>query len=101
MEDKTFELLSKMYSDFSEFKKDLTVNVKDLTVKVDDLSNVVIKIENVHGQKLEALFDGWKQNTEQLERIEDDTKGIRKDLSTVELITANNWSDIAKLKSVK
>jgi hypothetical protein len=30
-----------MYSEFSQFKK-------DITVKVDTLSNVVMKIENVH-----------------------------------------------------
>src|SRR5665648_50402 len=28
-------------------------------------------------------------------------KNMRKDLSTVEIMTANNWGDIAKLKSVK
>ena len=27
--------------------------------------------------------------------------GIREDLSTVELVTANNYKDIAKLKAVK
>ena len=28
-------------------------------------------------------------------------KNIRKDLSNIEVITASNWGDIAKLKSVK
>ena len=28
-------------------------------------------------------------------------KNMRKDLCTVEIMTANNWGDIAKLKSVK
>ena len=28
-------------------------------------------------------------------------KNMRKDLSTIEIMTANNWGDIAKLKSVK
>lgn len=30
----------------------------------------VIKIENDHGQKLNALFDGYKLNSEKLDRIE-------------------------------
>ena len=34
------------------------------------IHKIVIKIENEHGEKLSALFDGWKQNTEQLKRIE-------------------------------
>ncbi|OLN32362.1 hypothetical protein DSOL_1682 [Desulfosporosinus metallidurans] len=33
--------------------------------------------------------------------INGEVKAIRKDLSTVELVTANNWSDIVKLKSIK
>jgi predicted nucleic acid-binding Zn-ribbon protein len=33
--------------------------------------------------------------------INGEVKGIRKDLCSVELITANNWSDIIKLKAVK
>ncbi len=34
-------------------------------------------------------------------QIKGEVKGIRKDLSNVELITASNWSDIAKLKAIK
>ena len=30
-----------------------------------------------------------------------EVKAIRKDLSAIELITANNWSDIVKLKAIK
>lgn len=39
----------------------------------DELSSVkaiVIKIEHDHGQKLGALFDGYAQNSEKLDRIE-------------------------------
>ncbi len=45
---------------------------------VKSIKETVIKIENEHGQKLAALFDGYKQNSEiltdhtlRLERIED------------------------------
>ena len=33
--------------------------------------------------------------------IQGDVVGMRKDLSQVELVTANNWADIVKLKAVK
>ena len=36
-----------------------------------------------------------------LAEISSEVKSMRKDISTVELVTANNWSDIVKLKSVK
>jgi len=34
-------------------------------------------------------------------KMSGEIKNIHKDLSTVEIMTANNWGDIAKLKSVK
>ena len=34
-------------------------------------------------------------------KIQSDVAVIRKDLSEVELVTANNWADIVKLKAVK
>jgi len=111
-EDKMFDLITKMYSDFSDFKKDmidfkedmtdfkedmtgfkkdmtdfrkditgksdsledgqsiLVVAVKEIKETVDSINKTVIRIENDHGEKLSALFDGWKQNTERLDRIE-------------------------------
>jgi hypothetical protein len=33
--------------------------------------------------------------------IQGDIEAIKKDFSQVELVTANNWADIVKLKSVK
>ena len=39
-----------------------------LEARQERLEDIVIRIENNHGRKLEALFDGWKQNTEQLKR---------------------------------
>jgi hypothetical protein len=33
--------------------------------------------------------------------VHGEVKSIRKDLSQVEMVTANNWADIAKLKAVK
>ena len=32
----------------------------------------VVKVENDHGQKLNALFDGYKLNSEKLDRIENE-----------------------------
>lgn len=53
-------------TDMIDVKSDLS-NVKS---EVKDIKKMVIKIEHEHGQKIEALFDGYKQNTEKLDRIE-------------------------------
>ena len=67
MEDKAFELLTKMYSEFIDFRKE----VNDKLDKKADKSDIA-RIENDHGKKLEALFDGYKQNADKLERIENE-----------------------------
>ncbi|MGI6307676.1 MAG: hypothetical protein ACOX1X_03550 [Dethiobacteria bacterium] len=42
----------------------------EVKADVRSIKETVIKIENDHGQKLKALFDGYKLNSEKLERIE-------------------------------
>ena len=52
--------------------KDMTI-VKTTMATKDELASVkatVIRIENDHGQKFGALFDGYKLNSEKLDRIE-------------------------------
>lgn len=68
MQDKTFELLEKLFIEVQSMKED----VKDIKQDVHCLKNQVTKIEVEHGQKLDALFDGYKQNTEIIKRIEDE-----------------------------
>ena len=50
MEDKTYDLLAKMYSEFSEFKDDF----KDLENKV---ARIELKLEHNIETKIQALFD--------------------------------------------
>lgn len=62
--EKLFELMEKMYGEMQKgFKK--------VDGRLTNVENTVTRIEYDHGQKLEALFDGYKQNTETLNRIED------------------------------
>jgi chaperonin cofactor prefoldin len=44
--------------------------VDSMEKKVDAIDKTVIRIENEHGNKLTALFDGHKQNADKLDRIE-------------------------------
>lgn len=82
--EKMFNLMEKMYSEFTEFKSEvkgiksevtgINSKVNDLKTEVSDIKKTVIKIENDHGQKLDALFDGYKQNSEKLNKIEEEVK---------------------------
>jgi len=64
--EKLFELMEKMYMELKDIKKEAKSN----TEKINSVEKTVIRIENDHGKSLEALFDGYKQNAEQLNRIE-------------------------------
>lgn len=61
--EKTFELLDRFYGEFNQFKKETETELKEI-------KKTVIHIENDHGEKLKALFDGYYQHTDILERIE-------------------------------
>lgn len=51
-----------------EGQQRLEARQERLEARQQRLEDIVTRIENDHGRKLEALFDGWKQNTEQLKR---------------------------------
>lgn len=66
------------------------------------------QILNEHTQILRALEHSAEVNkaehdklSNDIAKIQGDVTGIKKDLSQVEMVTANNWADIAKLKAVK
>ncbi len=74
-----FELITKMYnrmegmddrmegmdSEIQEIKRDMAT--KD---QLREVRSRVILIEEEHGKKLDLLFDGYKQNSDKLDRIE-------------------------------
>lgn len=69
-----FELLEKMYLELQDIKQSVINNTK----KTDNIEKTVLNIEQKHGSKLEALFDGYKQNTEKLNMIENGYLKMRK-----------------------
>lgn len=77
MDEKVFDLITKMYSEMNQrFDsvdnkiKDMDTEIKFIGTEIKSLGNQVLKLENCLVPKVEALFDGYKQNTETLARIE-------------------------------
>lgn len=62
--------MEKMYSDFSEKFNKIDEKFDKLENKVDKVGNQVTKLEHELKKDISALYDGYKQNTEQLNRIE-------------------------------
>lgn len=53
---------------------DAKAEMTSIRADVKFTKEAVIRIENDHGQKLGALFDGYKLNSEKLDRIESEVK---------------------------
>ncbi|MDD4680618.1 MAG: hypothetical protein PHP79_07000 [Clostridia bacterium] len=62
-EEMIFELMTKMYNKMQN-------GFKIVNERLDKVEKSVVNIENDHGKKLDALFDGYIQNSEKLTRIE-------------------------------
>lgn len=77
--EKLFELMEKMYVEMKDgFKKvderfsTLEGDVSGLKEDVSSVKKTAAKIEVEHGSKLNALLDGYKQNSEQIEQIKNE-----------------------------
>ncbi|NLZ94182.1 MAG: hypothetical protein GX922_09290 [Firmicutes bacterium] len=79
-ENQIYELMTKMYAEMQKGLNDVRTEMQkgfnDVDEKIEyvktELQSVkekVIQIENEHGQKLGALFNGYTANTELLEQI--------------------------------
>ncbi len=71
MKDDTFELLSKMYGEFSEFRVETNERLDGIETKFDKLHGDVLRVEQDHGKKLQSLFDRYQQTYEKIEIIEE------------------------------
>ncbi len=67
LEDKTFELLSKLYGEFSEFRKETNTRLNSLENGQKKIESL---IENDVKSDIKALYDGYKQTYEKLESLE-------------------------------
>lgn len=71
MEDKTFEMMEKLYVEFTGFRKETRERFDGVNQRFDGIDRKLAFIEQDHGKKLQALFDGYKQHSDQLDRIEE------------------------------
>ena len=104
MEDKVLKAIEGLREDFNQKIDKVSVKIDSLSDKVDNQGNQLK--ENTQILKaLEHLAEVNKDEHDKMffnmAEMSGEIKNIRKDLSNVELITASNWGDIVKLKSVK
>ena len=104
-------LETKMDSGLQRLETKMDSGLQRLETKIDSLETKVCILETKMNENtliLRALEHSAQVNkaehdkmSNDIAKIQGDVAGIRKDLSQVELVTANNWADIVKLKAVK
>ena len=88
-----FELMTKMYADITNRMDSMQGDIKGVNKRLDNLENKVSNLENKvdnletkvqhidnkvsiieqeHGKKLTALFDGYTQNAQKLDNIQEE-----------------------------
>jgi predicted phage-related endonuclease len=107
--DKLFNFMEKMYSEMQNMKtemqtgfKEVKADIKEIKSDIKELKVEVTKtnmvIENEIKPKLEALFDGYKQNSEQITDIQCDIKKINKRLDTIALENLDIRNEFKEIK---
>ena len=86
-----------MQKEILEILKAMQQDIKGLKESQERLEN---KIDGVVEQTAD-LLEFRTKITDTVQQIKIDVEAIKKDVTNVEVITASNWADIAKLKAVK
>lgn len=86
-----------MEKEILELLKNINTRLSDIERGQSELKDEI----NIINKKLDGVVEQTADLVEFRCNILNKIDEIRDDLSTVELVTANNYKDIAKLKSVK
>lgn len=97
MEEKILQAINELRSDFGK-RLDKLENKVDI-IQIQTKENTDILQALMHSAEVNRA-DHDKMMVD-IAHLQGDVTSIKKDLSTVELITANNYADIVKLKAVK
>ncbi|WP_066496936.1 hypothetical protein [Abyssisolibacter fermentans] len=92
-------------TELTDFKQDVNNEFKSIRHEIKDVKNdlkrIDIKIENDICPKIDSLFDGYKQNTETLDRLENKVDNLSEKVEKHEVeirVIKNN--NIKAIKSI-
>jgi len=92
-----FELMTKMYGEIQEMKGEFN-NRFDKVEKEVTKTNVTI--ENDIKPRIEALFDGYKQNTESINQVSDKVDELQSDLNRLTIKTLRTETNIIDINKI-
>ncbi|MER0285305.1 hypothetical protein ABRY17_15480 [Clostridioides difficile] len=100
MDEKILELLQEMQGEIKGINTRLDGiegDIKDLKTGQVEMQKDITEIKTdvkINRNTLDAVI-------KHTSKLVEDTTDIKKDLNKVEIVTSSNWTDIAKLKSIK
>ncbi|WP_461205616.1 hypothetical protein [Clostridium sp. DL1XJH146] len=100
VEKEILEILKNMQSDMKNMQSDMKnmqSDIKEVKIKQNETYQIVKALE--HSAEVNKAEHDKMAND--IVHIKGEIEALRKDLSTVEIVTANNYADIAKLKAAK
>lgn len=93
MDKEVIEMLNKLLTGQERLESD----INELKTQVTENTQILKSLE--HSAEINKAEHDRMQND--IVHINGNIEVIKRDLSQVEIVTANNWADIAKLKAVK
>ena len=99
-----FDLLTKMYSEVKGIKSDINGMKSDINGRFDNLEHKVDKtniiIENDIKPKIQALFDGYKQNVEVINALTNKIDDLQTDVNNLTIRTLKNENNIINFSKI-
>ena len=95
------ELMESIRGIFKEELEPIKSDIKGLQKGQDSLKEQVEDLKTGQEEIKEILGELDPKNANRHLELKDSIDQLRKDLSTVEIVTASNYADIAKLKRVE
>ena len=102
MEDKVFDLLTKMYSEIQDIKQDVSGLKQDVSNMKSEISTInnklddkadktdIVKLENTFGDKINALFDAREIQIDRDTEVATNLKRVENKVDKLELKVIRN-----------
>lgn len=95
-----FELMTKMYNEMQEMKGEIKDVKEELSTVKTEVTKTNVTIENDIKPRIEALFDGYKQNTESINQVSDKVDEIQRDINSLTIKTLRNENNIIDITKI-
>jgi hypothetical protein len=95
------EFRNEIKNELQDFRNDVKGFRDETTNRFDGIEDRLDKLEVGQGEIKTMVGELDPKNANRHIELQDSIFQLRKDLSTVEILTASNYSDLSKLKSVK